>query len=148
MHKNRNRKNRGFTILEIMAVVIIIGILASMVAFNVFGKVEDAKKKATQASLRVLDDAVTQFKLDTGRFPTDEEGLKALVEKPSDVTSYPEGGYLKTRTVPKDAWGHEFIYRSNPEKGGPFEVISLGADGQEGGEAGTPNADLSSRDSE
>jgi general secretion pathway protein G len=146
MRKNRKRVYRGFTIIEIMAVVIIIGILASIVAFNVFGKVEDARIKATKASLRVLDDAVTQFKLDTGRFPTEEEGLKALVEKPTDVTSYPEGGYLKTRTVPPDAWNHDFIYRLNPEKGGPFEIVSYGADGEEGGEAGTPNADLSSRD--
>jgi general secretion pathway protein G len=148
MHSKENRSRKGFTILEIMAVVIIIGILASIVAFNVFGKVEEAKVKATKASLRVLDDAVIQFKLDTGRFPTEEEGLKALVERPTDVTSYPEGGYLKTRTVPKDAWQHDFIYRLNPEMGGPFEVISLGADGEEGGDAGTPNADLSSRDAE
>jgi len=146
MQKNRKRDYRGFTIIEIMAVVIIIGILASIVAFNVFGKVEDARIKATKASLGVLDDAVTQFKLDTGRFPTEEEGLNALVEKPTDVMNYPQDGYLKTRTVPKDSWGHDFIYRLNPEKGGPFEIVSYGADGEEGGEADTPNADLSSRD--
>ena len=146
MQNDRKKRCSGFTILEIMAVVIIIGILASMVAINVFSKVDDAKVKATKASLRILDDSVTQFKLDTGRFPTEEEGLKALVEKPTDVTSYPEGGYLKTRTVPKDAWQHEFVYRLNPEKGGPFEVKSLGADGEEGGEG--VNADLSSADAD
>jgi general secretion pathway protein G len=146
MRKNRENRYSGFTILEIMAVVIIIGILASMVAFNVFGKVEDAKIRATKASLKVLDDAVTLFKLDTGRFPTEEEGLKALVEKPTDVTGYSEGGYLKTKTVPKDAWGNEFIYHLNPESGQPFEVMSYGADGQEGGEG--KNADLRSTDAD
>ena len=116
MHEQQKKRySKGFTILEIMAVVIIIGILGGMVAINVFGKVDDAKVKTTKASLKILDDAVTQFKLDTGRFPTEEEGLKALVEKPTDVTSYPEGGYLKTKQVPKDAWGHEFIYHLNPE---------------------------------
>ena len=146
MQNNRKKKYSGFTILEIMAVVIIIGILASMVAINVFSKVDDAKIKTTKASLRILDDAVTQFKLDTGRFPTEEEGLKALVEKPTDVTSYPEGGYLKTRTVPKDAWQHDFIYHLNPESGAPFEVMSYGADGEAGGEG--VNADLRSTDAD
>ena len=148
MRNDQKRVYRGFTILEIMAVVIIIGILASMVAMNVFSKVDDAKKKATKASLRVLDDAVTQFKLDTSRFPTEEEGLKALVERPTDVTSYPEGGYLKTRTVPKDAWGGEFVYHLNPESGAPFEVMSYGADKEAGGEPGTPQEDLRSTDAE
>jgi general secretion pathway protein G len=96
----------------------------------------------------VLDSAVTMFKLDTGRFPTEEEGLKALVEKPSDVMSYSDGGYLKTKQVPKDAWGHEFVYHLNPESGQPFEVMSYGSDGQEGGEAGTPNADIRSTDTD
>jgi len=146
MRKYRKKRYSGFTILEIMAVVIIIGILASIVAFNVFGKVEDAKIKATKASLKVLDDAVTLFKLDTGRFPTEEEGLKALVEKPTDVMGYSEGGYLKTKTVPKDAWGHEFIYHLNPASGQPFEVMSYGADGEEGGEG--KNADLRSTDAD
>jgi general secretion pathway protein G len=94
----------------------------------------------------VLDDAITQFKLDTGRFPTEEEGLKVLVEQPADVTNYPEGGYLKTSTVPKDAWGNDFVYHLNPESGGPFEIISYGADGEPGGEG--YNADLSSRDAD
>jgi general secretion pathway protein G len=146
MQNNRKGQYRGFTILEIMAVVIIIGILASMVAINVFSKVDDAKIKTTKASLRILDDAVTQFKLDTGRFPTEEEGLKALVEMPTDVTSYPEGGYLKTRQVPKDAWQHEFIYVLNPESGAPFEILSYGADGEPGGEG--VNADLRSTDAD
>jgi general secretion pathway protein G len=146
MWNTRKKRCSGFTILEIMAVVIIIGILASMVAINVFSKVDDAKVKATKASLRILDDSITQFKLDTGRFPTEEEGLKALVEKPADVTSYPEGGYLKTRTVPKDAWQHDFVYHLNPESGAPFEVMSYGADGEPGGEG--VNADLRSTDAD
>jgi general secretion pathway protein G len=146
MREHREKRYGGFTILEIMAVVIIIGTLAGIVAFNVFGKVEDAKIRATKASLKVLDDAVTLFKLDTGRFPTEEQGLKELVEKPTDVTTWAEGGYLKTKQVPKDAWGHEFIYHLNPEGGQPFEVMSYGADGQEGGEG--KDADLRSTDAD
>jgi general secretion pathway protein G len=146
MRNHREKRCGGFTILEIMAVVIIIGTLAGIVAFNVFGKIEDAKIKATKASLKVLDDAVTLFKLDTGRFPTEEEGLKALVEKPTDVTTWSEGGYLKTKQVPKDAWGHDFVYHLNPESGQPFEVMSYGSDGQEGGEG--KDADLRSTDAD
>jgi general secretion pathway protein G len=144
--QNKSRVYRGFSILEIMAVVIIIGALAGIVAFNVIGKIDDARKQTTKASLKVLDEAVTLFKMDTGRYPTEEEGLKALVEKPTDVTTYAEGGYLKTKTVPKDAWGHDFIYHLNPESGQPFEIMSYGADGQEGGEG--KDADLRSTDAE
>jgi general secretion pathway protein G len=146
MLSNRNRKYQGFTILEIMAVVIIIGLLAAMVARNYFGQVDSARVKTTKASLKILDNAIMQFKLDTGRLPTEEEGLKALIERPSDVTDYPDGGYLQTKQVPKDAWGHEFIYHLNPESGAPFEVMSYGADGEAGGEG--INADLRNTDAE
>jgi general secretion pathway protein G len=146
MQNNQKKMYSGFTILEIMAVVIIIGALAGIVAFNVLGKIEDARIRTTKASLKVLDDAVTLFKMDTGRFPTEEEGLNELVERPSDVTTYAEGGYLKTRQVPKDAWQHEFVYHLNPESGASFEVMSYGADGQEGGEG--KDADLRSTDAD
>jgi general secretion pathway protein G len=146
MHSKENRNRKGFTILEVMAVIIIIGLLAAMVARNYFGQVDNARVKTTKASLKILDNSITQFKLDTGRFPTEEEGIKALIEKPTDVMNYPEGGYLQSRQVPKDAWGHEFIYLLNPESGAPFEIKSLGADGEDGGEG--INADLRNTDAD
>jgi general secretion pathway protein G len=137
------RGNKGFTIIEIMAVIIIIGLLAAMVANKVVGQTDRAKIITTKASLKSLDSAVQQFKMDTGRYPTEEEGLKALVEKPSDVINYQQGGYLQTTTVPKDAWGHEFVYTLNPESGQAFEIKSYGPDGQDGG-----GDDLTSTDAE
>lgn len=142
-----NRKNRsGFTLVEIMAVVIIIGLLAAVAAQNFLGQTEKAKVKTTQATLKVLHEQIMMFKLDTGRFPTEEEGLKALVEQPSDVENWDPSGYLQTTKVPKDAWNHEFAYQLSPESGKPFVVLSYGADGQEGGEG--YDADLLSTDAD
>jgi general secretion pathway protein G len=143
---HNNRKQKGFTIIELMAVIVIIGLLAAMVAKNFVGQTDKARVITTKASLKTLDSEIQHFKMDTGRYPTEEEGLKALIEKPSDVIGYPEGGYLQSSTVPKDAWGHDFIYILNPESGKPFEIRSYGADGQEGGEG--INADLRSTDAD
>ena len=129
-----NKAGKGFTMVELMAVLVIIGLLAGVVAVNVLGKIDKAKVTATKANLKMLHNAITQFKLDTGRFPTDEEGLYALVEQPSDVEGYEPGGYLDTTDLPLDGWRGEFIYELFPESGKPFVIISYGADGQEGGE--------------
>jgi len=127
-----------------MAVIVIIGLLAGMVSIKVMNKVDEARVKTTKGSLKILDSAVQQFKMDTGRFPSEEEGLAALIEAPTDVIGYTEGGYLSSRQVPKDAWGNEFVYLLNPEAGIPFEVMSYGADGEPGGEGN--DADLRSTD--
>ena len=135
--RNRKRLNRnrsGFTMVELMAVLVIIGLLASVVAVNVIGKIDKARVVATRASLKLLHNSVIQFKLDTGRFPTEEEGLLSLIEQPSDVSGWDISGYLETTSVPKDGWKNEFIYELYPESGKPFVVISFGADGEEGGE--------------
>lgn len=135
MKRNTNRKVRsGFTMVELMAVLLIIGLLAGVVAVNVIGKIDKAKVTATKVNLKMLHNAVTQFKLDTGRFPTEEEGLDALVEEPADVENYEPGGYLETTEVPPDSWGEEYIYELYPESGKPFVVKSFGADKEEGGE--------------
>ena len=120
--------------LELMAVLVIMGLLATVVATNVMGQIEKAKVIATKASLRTLSDAIGQFKFDTGRYPTEEEGLSVLVEPPSDVLNWEPGGYLETTTVPPDGWGNEFWYFLYPESGKPYVVVSYGADGEEGGE--------------
>ncbi len=134
----------GFTMIELMAILIIISLLATLVATKVVSKIDQAKVTTTKANLKILHSAVNQFKMDTGRFPTEEEGLMALIEQPSDVVNYEPGGYLETTEIPKDAWGREFIYELLPESGKPFVIKSLGADGEEGGE--DYDADLLSTD--
>jgi general secretion pathway protein G len=120
--------------IEMMAVIVIIGILGGIVAVSVVGKIDKSRVIATKASLKMLHNAVVQFKLDTGRYPTEDVGLKELVEQPTDVTGWNTGGYLETTTIPKDSWGNEFIYQLYPESGKPFVIISYGANGEEGGE--------------
>ena len=117
-----------------------------MAASNFLGQTDKARVKTTQATLKVLHEQVMMFKLDTGRFPTEEEGLNALVEKPSDVENWDPSGYLQTTKVPKDAWNNEYVYQLSPESGKPFVIISYGADGQEGGEG--YDADLLSTDAD
>ena len=98
----------------------------------------------TKANLKMLHHAVAQFKMDTGRYPTEEEGLAVLIEPPSDVKGYQSGGYLDSTDIPKDAWGNNFVYIAYPESGKPYVIVSYGADGQKGGEG--YNADLYSTD--
>lgn len=132
--------------IELMAILVIIGLLAALVAREVVSKIDQARVTTTKANLKILHTAVNQFKMDTGRFPTEDEGLKVLVEQPTDVKNYSPGGYLETTEVPKDAWGREFIYELSPESGKPFVIKSLGADGEEGGEG--YDKDLLSTDAE
>ncbi len=143
--KKRRRKNRyGFTMVELMAMLIIIGLLATLVVTKVATKIDQARITTTKANLKVLHSAVNQFKMDTGRFPSEDIGLMELIEQPSDVTRYEEGGYLETTEIPKDGWGNDFIYERYPESGKPFVIKSYGADGEEGGEGN--DADLYSTD--
>jgi general secretion pathway protein G len=144
MEQRKKEIRNGFTMVELMAVLIILGLLAAVVVRNFMGQTDKARVITTKASLKILDSAVEQFKMDTGRFPTEEEGLLALVEQPGDVESWEPGGYLKTTDIPKDGWKRDFIYELSPESGKPFVIKSLGADGEEGGE--DYDADLLSTD--
>jgi general secretion pathway protein G len=132
--------------VELMAMLIIIGLLATLVVTKVASQIDKARVTTTKANLKRLHQAVNQFKMDTGRYPTEEEGLSVLVEAPADVMNYEPGGYLETTEIPADAWGREFIYERFPESGMPFVIKSLGADGQQGGE--DYDADLLSTDAE
>jgi general secretion pathway protein G len=133
--RRKNKMRKGFTMVELMAVLIILGLLATVLVKNFMGQTDKARVITTKANLKILHTAVMQFKMDTGQFPTEEEGLMALIEPPTEVEELVDpGGYLETTEVPKDGWGNDFYYQLYPESGRPFVIISWGADGEEGGE--------------
>ena len=129
--QKRKRQAKGFTLMEIIIVVIIMGLIAALVVPNLFKKTEKAKRQICKIQITMLEDAVKSFKLDTGRYPTTEEGLNALLETPADVTNW-DGPYLE-KGLPQDPWGRNYLYEY-PGKNYTFEITSLGADGKEGGE--------------
>jgi general secretion pathway protein G len=133
MEKRRTRRARfGFTMVELMAVLIILGLLATVLVRNFMGQTDKARVTTTKTNLKILHQAVTQFKMETGRLPTEDEGLMALIEQPSDIEVWEP--YVDTTDMPKDGWGNDFIYELYPESGKPFVIKSFGADGEEGGE--------------
>lgn len=145
MQRNHTRgAQRGFTLLEVMVVLAIIGGIMALVATNIIGSAGDARVKTTKSQIKLIENALDLYKLDNFSYPTTEQGLEALIQKP---TSAPEprnwraDGYLKGNSVPTDAWGGEFLYFMDR---GRYEIVSLGADGQEGGEGEA--ADISSQD--
>lgn len=145
MKRNTNSKNKkGFTMVELMAVLIILGLLFTLVATKVVTQIDKARVITTKTNLKELHSMVNQFKLDTSRFPTEEEELEVLIEASEDIRGYQPGGYLETTELSKDGWGNDFIYELFPESGKPFVIISYGADGEEGGEGF--DADLYSTD--
>jgi len=126
------RAQRGFTLIEIMVVVIIIGLLAAVVVPQFLGRVDDARVAKAKQDIQALDTALTMYKLDNFVYPTAELGLQALVVKPNDPTikNWRPGGYLKR--LNKDPWGNEYQYQ-NPGTHGDYDLYSFGADGQPGG---------------
>jgi general secretion pathway protein G len=137
MKKHKWMNQKGMTLIEIMVVVTILGIIATLVTINVIGRLDQAKVSAAKTQIKNLETALDEFRRDNGFYPSTEQGLRALVEKPSTgraVQSYPRGGYLKGGQIPKDTWGCEFLYYSPGLHGNPYEITSLGADCQEGGE--------------
>ena len=132
--ERKKRVEYGFTMVELMAILIIISLLATLVATKVISKIDQARVTTTKANLKALHAAVSQFKMDTGRFPAEDEGLLALIEQPSDVSVWEPGGYLETTELPLDGWNNEFIYELYPESGKQFQIRSMGPDGEEGTE--------------
>lgn len=131
MNKIARHKERGFTLVEILVVIIIIGLLAALVGPKLFGKVGTAKLKTAKAQIELFGTALDALRLDVGRYPTSEEGLKALREKPSGMENW-KGPYLP-KEIPVDPWGKAYIYKS-PGENGDYDLISYGLDGAPGGE--------------
>jgi general secretion pathway protein G len=121
----RSRQS-GFTLIEIMVVVIIIGILISMVGTNIFPALEEAEVTASEFQLKQIENSLSMYRMKNARYPTSEEGLKALVTPPGGETRYMD-------SIPKDSWGNEYLYVSPGQKN-DYDLYSLGRDGQEGGE--------------
>jgi general secretion pathway protein G len=131
--RNSKRHQRGFTLIEIMVVVVILGILAAIVAPRVINRIDDAQVSRVQQDLRGIENALKFYRLDTFAFPSSEQGLEALVSKPADpnIRNWKSGGYLER--LPKDPWGKEYLYL-NPGQNGEIDIFSLGRDGNPGGE--------------
>lgn len=125
------RREKGFTLIEMLIVMVILGLLAALVGPRMFGKVGKSKQKAAKAQIALFETALDTYRLDTSRYPTTDQGLQALRVKPSGVERW-DGPYLP-KEVPLDPWGHPYQYRS-PGEHGDFDIISLGADGSEGGQ--------------
>lgn len=139
MTRASRSRQQGFTLIEIMVVVVIIGLLAAVVTQSLFGNVDKARVTKARQDIRELETALTLYKMDNARFPTTDQGLEALVTKPADpsLSNWKPGGYLMRMS--KDPWGKPYVYKS-PGDHGVFDLYSLGADGEEGGEE--ENADI------
>jgi general secretion pathway protein G len=140
---HRRHKRRGFTLLELLVVMVIIGLLASFVAPRFFDQVGKSEVKTARAQLDAFDKALAAYRLDTGRYPSTEQGLKALNDRPSDEPKW-SGPYL-AKSLPPDPWGRPYTYRQPGDNGRDYELSSLGKDGQRGGSG--DNADISVWDS-
>ncbi|NVD05325.1 type II secretion system protein GspG [Vibrio sp. JPW-9-11-11] len=129
----RNNKQSGFTLLEVMVVVVILGILASFVVPNLLGNKEKADQQKAITDIVALENALDMYKLDNSVYPSTDQGLEALVTKPSspEPRNYRSGGYIKR--LPSDPWGNDYQYLSPGDKSS-VDIFTLGADGQEGGE--------------
>ena len=138
--KYSGKPQHGFTLIELLVVLVILGLLASLAGPKVMNYLGGAKSDSAHLQVEEFGASLDLFKLETGRYPTTQEGLQALVQAPAGLTGW-NGPYLKKKTVPKDPWGNEYIYVS-PGQHGHYDLSSLGADNREGGDG--ENKDLTS----
>jgi len=140
----RQSGQQGFSLIELLVVIVIIGLLATIVAINVIPAGNQARVEKAKADIATLEDALEQYRLDNLTYPSTSDGLQALLAPPPGLAQperYRQGGYI--RKLPEDPWGHPYLYQA-PGRSGAFDVYSLGADGQTGGE--NDNADIYSSD--
>jgi len=138
------RNNRGFTLIEIMVVIVILALLAALVGPKLIGRSDDAKITDTRVQMKNFETALKLYKLDNGNYPSTEQGLAALVAKPTVGVipkNYKSEAYLESKKVPKDPWGGDYIYLS-PGEHGDFDIYSFASDGAKGGEG--KGADITS----
>src|ERR1700692_2273598 len=129
--RSLNHGERGFTLVEILVVITIIGLIMAIVGPRVLNYLSESKVKAARIQLESFSSTLDLFYLDTGRYPSTSEGLAALTQRPPGTNTW-NGPYLKGSLVPNDPWGHPSVSRS-PGEHGPYDIVSYGADGQEGG---------------
>ena len=141
MNKTKKHAAAGFTLLELLVVIVIIGLLAAYVGPKYFSQLGKSELTVTRAQIEAFEKSLDTFRLDVGRYPTTEEGLNALMTAPPAVAAKWNGPYLK-KGVPLDPWGHVYQYRA-PGTKGDYEIVSLGKDGQQGGSGEA--ADISSQ---
>ena len=136
MMLNEIRNQRGFTLIELMVVIVILGVLAGLIIPRIMGRPEEARRMKARVQIESIETALKLYKLDNGSYPSTEQGLQALVEAPT-VGQLPrawrEGGYLEKGRVPRDPWENEYVYLS-PGVHDDFDISSYGADGEPGGE--------------
>nr|WP_275113885.1 type II secretion system major pseudopilin GspG [Psychromonas antarctica] len=144
--KNNNNKQKGFTLLEIMVVIVILGILASLVVPNLMGNKDKADRQKVISDVVALENALDMYKLDNGSYPSTEQGIEALVERPSgspEPRNYLEDGYIKR--LPQDPWGNNYVLNS-PGEHGKIDVLSVGRDGEEGSDDDIGNWNLDGKE--
>ena len=135
-------RSQGFSLIEIIVVITIIGLIVGWAATAIFGKQDQAQGRIAKSKIVALGGVLDLYKLDTGKYPSSSDGLKALLIAPSGTTGW-NGPYVKNADELKDPWKNDLIYRSPGTDNRPYEIVSLGADGQEGGE-GLANKDIRS----
>ncbi len=145
--KKRYENGKGFTLIELMIVIVIMGILATLLVPRIMERPEEARRIKAKTDIKALESALKLYKIDTGVYPTTEQGLEALLKKP-ETTPVPkkwrEGGYLDGTSVPKDPWSNAYYYTSPTKEGKDYEIISYGHDGEPSGTG--RDADISSTD--
>ena len=137
-----NNRRRGFTLIEIMVVVVILGILATIIVPKIMGRPDDARRTKASVDIKSVETALNMYRLDSGSYPSTEQGLEALINKPASgqiPRTWRTGGYLPK--LPRDPWGTEYLYLS-PGVHGDYDLFSYGSDGEEGGEG--KDADITS----
>lgn len=135
MNRLASRQQRGFTLIEIMAVVLIIGLLSTLVGLAIFPQIDKSRVNTARAQIKMLDAALETYRMDNSKFPTTEQGLEALIKEPAEATNYQPGGYLRERRIPEDPWGNVYQYESPGQHNKhSYDIWSYGADGTSGGD--------------
>lgn len=130
--KLRLLKTGGFTLLELLIVMIIIGLLAALIGPKMIGRVGESRQTVAKQQIEGFSSALEMYKLDTAKYPTQEQGMEALIAQPQGIINW-KGSYLKKKLIPKDPWGNNYIY-TYPGEHGDYDIISYGADGKSGGD--------------